>query len=128
MAKRKARSPTTKNQKMCKWHATYRWKVLNKGYKFALDLTSIGDLHNKLWPSNNPNFGNFRTLKLGILGQNDIWMYPPWLITKNTIRRKVVPSPKSGLWWVLWIRVCPWLIRVSKVFQLCINQLVIWFV
>ncbi len=36
-------------------------------------------------------------------------------------------SPKSELWWVLWVRVCPWLVLAPKVFQLCINQLVIWF-
>jgi len=26
------------------------------------------------------------------------------------------------------IYVCPWLIRAPKMFQLCINQLVVWFV
>jgi len=34
---------------MCRWHATYRWKVLNEGYNFALDFISIGGLHVKLW-------------------------------------------------------------------------------
>jgi hypothetical protein len=34
---------------MCKWRATYRWKALEKGYNFALDLISIGCLHTKLW-------------------------------------------------------------------------------
>jgi len=33
----------------CRWRATYRWKVLNKGYNFALDLISIEGLHTKLW-------------------------------------------------------------------------------
>jgi hypothetical protein len=33
----------------CKWRATYRWKILDKGYNFALDLISIGGLHAKLW-------------------------------------------------------------------------------
>jgi hypothetical protein len=33
----------------CWWHATYRWKVLNEGYKFVLDLISIKGLHTKLW-------------------------------------------------------------------------------
>jgi hypothetical protein len=28
---------------------TYRWKVLNKGYDFALDLVAIRGLHAKLW-------------------------------------------------------------------------------
>ncbi len=32
-----------------KWRATYCWKMLNKGYNFALDLISIGGLHTKLW-------------------------------------------------------------------------------
>jgi hypothetical protein len=31
--------------------ATYHWKVLNKGYNFGLDLTSIESLHTKLWTS-----------------------------------------------------------------------------
>jgi hypothetical protein len=35
----------------CKWLATYHWKFLYKGYNFALDLTSIGGLHTKLWAS-----------------------------------------------------------------------------
>jgi hypothetical protein len=32
----------------------------------------------------SPNFENFETPNLGVLGQNDIWMQPPWLIIKNT--------------------------------------------
>jgi hypothetical protein len=36
--------------------------------------------------------------------------------------------PKSRLWWVLWVRGCPWLVLASKVFKLCTNQLVVWFV
>jgi hypothetical protein len=34
---------------VCKWHATYRCKTLNKGYNFALDFISIEGLHAKLW-------------------------------------------------------------------------------
>jgi len=34
-----------------------------------------------------------------------------------------VASPKSRPWWILWVHVCPWLIRAPKRFQLCINQL-----
>jgi hypothetical protein len=40
----------------------------------------------------------------------------------------VVASPKSRLWWVLWICVCLWFIYAPKVRQLCTNQLVVWFV
>jgi hypothetical protein len=34
---------------VCKWHATHRWKDLNEGDKFSLDLISIRGLHAKLW-------------------------------------------------------------------------------
>jgi hypothetical protein len=40
---------------------------------------------------------------------------------------KVVASPKSRPWWILWVQACPWLVLTPKMFQLCTNQLVIWF-
>jgi hypothetical protein len=54
-------------------------------------------------------------------------MWASWRGTKYTIRGKVVASPKSRLWWVLWVRVCPWLVLEPKVFQLCTNHLVFGF-
>jgi hypothetical protein len=33
---------------MCKRRATYRWKALNEGYNFALDLIAIRGFHAKL--------------------------------------------------------------------------------
>jgi hypothetical protein len=70
-------------------------------------------------------FGNFAIPILGVLGQNAIWMWASWRGTKYTIKGKVVVSPKFGLWWVLWVRVCPWLVVAPKVLKLCINQLVV---
>ncbi len=32
----------------CRWCATHCWKALDKGYKFALDLISIGGLSKEL--------------------------------------------------------------------------------
>jgi len=32
----------------CRWHVTYRWKVLDKGYNFSLNLISIRGFHAKL--------------------------------------------------------------------------------
>ncbi len=64
---------------------------------------------------------------LGVLGQNDIWVLVLWLGTKYTIRGKVVASPKSRPWWVLWIHVCPWLVLAPKAIKLRTNQLVVWF-
>jgi hypothetical protein len=39
-----------------------------------------------------------------------------------------VASPKSGPWWILWIQISLWLVLAPKVFQLCTNRLVVWFV
>jgi hypothetical protein len=46
---------------VCRWLATYWWKTLNKGYKFSLNLISIGSLHVNLWGSKvgTHNFENF---------------------------------------------------------------------
>jgi hypothetical protein len=32
----------------CRWSATHRWKALDEGYNFALDLIAIRGLHKKL--------------------------------------------------------------------------------
>jgi hypothetical protein len=34
---------------MFRWHATCRWKGLNEGYNFVIELITIGGLHTKLW-------------------------------------------------------------------------------
>jgi hypothetical protein len=114
----------------CRWHATYRWKALDEGYDFVLDLISIGGLHTKIWAPKlwESQLWEFRDSHLGVLGQNVIWVLVPWPSTKYTIRGKVVASPKSRSWWVLWVRICPWLVLTSKVFQMCTNQLIVWFV
>jgi hypothetical protein len=70
----------------------------------------------------------FQDFHLGVSGQNAIWMWALWRGTKYAIRGKVVASPKSGVWWVLWVWVCLWLVLAPKVLQLCINRLVVWFV
>ncbi len=44
----------------------------------------------------SPNIENFSNL--GVPGQNDIWVLASWLGIGNTIRGKVVASPKSELW------------------------------
>jgi uncharacterized membrane protein len=49
MAKKKVRN--LPNLLELRWHATYHWKTINKGYNFVLNLTSIGAFHKKLWAS-----------------------------------------------------------------------------
>jgi hypothetical protein len=49
----------------------------------------------KSWES---QFREFWNSNLGVSGQNDIWVLAPWPGTKNTIKGKVVVSPKFRLW------------------------------
>jgi len=102
-----------------KWSVTYCWKALDKGYNFSINLITIESMHTKLWgpKSRESQFWEFQNSHLGVPGHNSIWMWASWRGTKYTIRGKVVPSPKSGLWWVLWVWVCPWFILTPKVLQ-----------
>jgi len=54
----------------CRWRATYCWKALDKGYKFAQDLISIGGLHTKLLVLKIAGISSLRILglPLGSLG------------------------------------------------------------
>jgi hypothetical protein len=115
----------------CRWCAKYRWKALDEGYNFVLNLTSIRGLHQKLWASKVVKVPILRILKLPTweFQEKITFGCRPRGQTQNyTTRGKVVVSPKPKSWWVLWIRVCPWLIHAPKVFQLRTNQHVVWFV
>jgi len=37
------------NPDVCRWSVTHRWKALEEGYKFALDLITIKGLSRELW-------------------------------------------------------------------------------
>jgi len=50
------------------WCATYRWKVLDEGYNFALDFISIGGLHTKLWVPKVTRIASFLGLPFGSVG------------------------------------------------------------
>jgi hypothetical protein len=76
----------------------------------------------------NPTLGQSGvTTHLGVSRQKAILMPLPWSGAEYIIWGKVVASPESGPWWVLWVRGRPWLVLVLKVLQPCANQLVYWF-
>jgi len=63
---------------MFRWIATYRWKALDKGYNFALDLISIRSMHAKLWvpkvagvPLGNP--GTKCHLDVGLMERHKVY-------------------------------------------------------
>jgi hypothetical protein len=126
--------PTTKSQELaqficvqvaCNILLERSWRGIQLCLKPHLERRFVKQVMG-LQSCGSPNFENFRIPNLGVSGQNNIWVLVPWLGTNNTIRGKVVASPKFGPCWILWIHVCPWLVYAPKVLQLCSNQLVVW--
>jgi hypothetical protein len=110
-----------------RWCATYCWKVLNNDYSFLQTSFQL-KVCTQSYMSRESQPCEFRDSHLGTSGQNVIWVLIMWPSTKYTIKGKVVASPKSRLWWILWVCVCSWLVCAPKVFKLRTNQLVVWFV
>jgi len=52
--------------------------------------------------------------KVGILGQNDIWVLGPVAKHRVYYKREGGSFPKSRPWWVLWIHVCLWFVHAPK--------------
>jgi hypothetical protein len=109
----------------CRWHATYRWKDLDESYNFASNFILIRGLHAKLWAPKVVGVLIMEISGLSLWESRDkmIWVLVLWPGTKYTIRGKVVASPKSGLWWVLWVYVCMWLVHAPKCFNYALINL-----
>jgi hypothetical protein len=75
----------------------------------------------------SPNFENFGIPNLEIL-RKMTFECSPHGESKMYYNGEGGGFPTFKLWWVLWVCVCPWFIYAPKMLQLCINQLVVWFV
>jgi hypothetical protein len=117
--------PTTKSQEstwfpyvqvVCDIPLKSSWQELQLCFKHHLNKRS----KHKIMGSQShgsPKFRNFGTPIWEFRdSQNAIWMWASWRGIEYTIRGKVVASPKFRPWWVLWVRVCSWLIVAPKVF------------
>jgi hypothetical protein len=106
----------------CKWCATYHWKVLDKGYNFALDFASIRGLHIKLWA---PKAGT-KVTRVPTLGISRFSLRSPetkWhLNVSPMVRHKVYYKGEGGGFSQVQAVVslvspcCPWFVRAPKVF------------
>jgi len=109
------------NSLACRWRVTYRWKALDKGYNFALDLIYIGGFLAKLCglkvvgiptlaisglPLGNP--GTKTHLDVGPVGGHRVY----YKGEGGGFPKSVCPS-------------CPWLVLTPKVRQPCINHFVL---
>jgi hypothetical protein len=123
--------PTTKSQEstqfpcvqaVCNIPLEIFWQGLKNFFRphhnqrFAREVM-CPQMESQLW--------EFQDSHLGVLRQNAIWMWPPWRGAEYTIRGKVVVSPKSEAWWILWVWGHSWLVLAPKVLQLCTNHLVL---
>jgi hypothetical protein len=102
---------------VCRWGTTHRWKALEESYKIALDLIPIRGLSRELRAPKvlGVQTGTVSGLLLGgVPGIKAIWMRVCRSNTENTIWGKVVASPKSGPWWVKWVRVARGLSQHQK--------------
>ncbi len=108
----------------------YHWKALNKSYNFDLYLILIEWLHAKLWGPKVARVPMLIILGLPLRSPRPKCHLDVSLVEKHKIYYKGEGGgfPKFGSWWVLWVRVCSWLVLAPRVFQLCTNWLVVWFV
>jgi hypothetical protein len=104
---------------VCRWCATYHWKYFDKGYNFI----SIEGLHTKLWA-------------LKVVRIPTLWIskLPKWHLGASPVAKHKIyykgwgdGFPKSRLWWVLWVCVCPWFVRASKCSNYALTSLLFGF-
>jgi len=111
---------------VCRWNATHRWKALEERYKFASDLIPIRGLSRKLWAPEVPGVitGIVSGLLLGSPGKIS---HLERSNVENTIWGKVVASPKSGPWWVQWVKVARGLSLHQKCSEWVLTNLLVGF-
>jgi hypothetical protein len=85
---------------MCRWHPHIVGKILIRAITLLYTSPQLEVYTQSYGPPKvrECQFREFRDSNLEVLGQNDIWVLAPWLGIENTIRGKVVASPKSGSW------------------------------
>jgi hypothetical protein len=125
----KERPGNRSNSLVSRWHVTYHWKAFNEGYNFASNLISIEGLHRKLCapkvigvptlgisrlPLGNP--GTKCHLDVGPMARHKVYYKGEGSGFPQVLDVVSLVSPSCS-WWVLG----------SKVLQLNINQLVVWF-
>ncbi len=105
--------------------AIRRWKDLDEGYNFGLDLVAIQLCSRELWRFKVPGVppGQNRDSISGVPGICAIWMPPPWQAAENNIGSMVVaysrakdvvsPSESGSPWLVPTPKECKWILTNS---------------
>ncbi len=108
-------------------HVTYRWKALDEGYNFALDLIAIKGLNVKLCA---PKAARVLSVKISGLPFGSLGTKSHLDVTPME-RCKIYCNVEGDGFPQVWAMVslvspsCPWLILAPKMFQLCTKHLVL---
>jgi hypothetical protein len=107
--------------------ATYRWKALDEGYNFDLDLIAIGGLHKKLWDLKVAGVlvVAISVLPLGSPRTNGHLDVVPVERCKVYYKGEGGGFPQVRALVSLVCPGCPWLVLTPKMLQLCTNHLVL---
>jgi hypothetical protein len=108
--------------------AIRRWKDLDAGYKFGLDLVAIRRRSRELWAPKVLGLcpGQFRDSNPGVPGKSDIRAWVPARVTEYTIGSMVVAYSRSPGRGVSHGPKCPWLVPTPKGVSEC--ELTMWVV
>ncbi len=112
---------------ICRQRATYRWKALNEGYNFVLDLITIKGLHKKLCASKVAEVLVVKILRLpsGSFETKSHLDVVPLERHKVYYKGEGGDFPQVEAMVSLVCLSCPWLVLTPKMFQLCINHFVL---
>jgi hypothetical protein len=110
------------------WHETYHWKTLDEGYNFTSNFISIGGLHTKLWAPKVVEVPTLRILKLQLGSPRTKCHLDASPMAMHIVYYKGEGGGFPQVRAVVSIvsRSLPMVRPSTKVFQLCINQLVVW--
>jgi hypothetical protein len=111
----------------CRWHATYHWKALDDKYNFALNLISIRGLHTKLWGPKITGISTLAILGLPFGSPGTKSHLDVGLVERHNVYYKGEGGgfPQVQAMVNLVSSSCKWIVLAPKVFQLCINHLVL---
>jgi len=104
---------------------TYRWKDIDDGYNFALDLISIRGLHTKLWVPKVAGVPTLAISRLPLGSPGTKCHLDVGLVERHKVYYKGEGGRFPQVVMSLVNLNCTWLILASQVLQLCINHFVL---
>jgi hypothetical protein len=97
------------------WHAVEKFLMRATSLVYTLSRSEVCTRSYSFAKLRDSQPWRFRDSHLGVPGQKVIWMPLSWSGVEYNIWGKVVASPESGPWWVLWVQSCPWFVLTPKV-------------